>query len=42
MERGENHRDTCLSNLNTYQSYLTEAITQKAEIYVQRELSVYK
>lgn len=36
-KEAKNHRDTCLSNLNTYQSYLTEAITQKAEIYVQRE-----
>lgn len=31
------NKDTCLLNLSTYQAYLTEAITQKAEMYTQRE-----
>lgn len=33
----KSNKDTCQLNLSAYQNYLTEAITQKAEIYVQRE-----
>lgn len=36
-KEAKSNRDTCLINLQTYESYLNEALVQKADIYVQRE-----